>query len=182
VLDLGAPAPPDRYVDTAGVREHTGAMDVDTRTWLQERIDGRLAAGVAVAWFVLVQVAVALEPVTHQPEPAYGILLELVMWLLLATMVAGLVMQRRWGLVSSLAAASFFTALSVACPVSGHHPFGAWWFGQMACALGLIAASLVAIRWSSGLPDALARSGERTSDLTPDLALDLDGEESVHTR
>ena len=137
-------------------------MDLDTRTWLQERIDGRLAAGVAIAWFVLLQVAMALEPVTHQPEPSYGIALELVMWLLLATTVAGLVMQRRWGLVSSLGAAGFLTALSVACPVSGHHPFGAWWFGQMACVLALDAISVVAIRWSGGLPESLARFGDRT--------------------
>jgi hypothetical protein len=140
-------------------------MDVETREWLRERIDGRLAAGVAIAWFVLLQLAMALEPVTHQPEPSYGIVLELVMWLLLATMVAGLVMQRRWGLVSSLGAAGFLTALSVACPVSGHHPFGAWWFGQMACVLALAAISVVAIRWSSGLPEFLARDGERTSDV-----------------
>jgi peptidoglycan/LPS O-acetylase OafA/YrhL len=121
----------------------------DTRTWLREGIDGRLAAGVGVAWLVLMQIAFALEPTTHQPEPSYGIALELTMWLLLATMVAGLVMQRRAGLVASLAAAGFFTALSVACPVSGHHPFGAWWFGQMACALGLVAVSVVALGMST---------------------------------
>jgi hypothetical protein len=148
-------------------------MDDDTRAWLQERIDGRLAAGVAIAWLVLVQIAFALEPVTHRPEPSYGIALELVMWLLLATMATGLVMQRRWGLVTSLAAAGFFTALSVACPVSGHHPFGAWWFGQMACALGLAAISVVALRWSSsGLPDALARF---------DRAPDIDAVDADHT-
>jgi peptidoglycan/LPS O-acetylase OafA/YrhL len=136
-------------------------MDADTRAWLQERIDGRLAAGVAVAWFVLLQVAMALEPVTHRPEPSFGIVLELVMWLLLATMVAGLVMQRRWGLVSSLGAAGFLTALSIACPVSGHHPFGAWWFGQMACVLALVGISMVALRWSGGLPRSLTRVDER---------------------
>jgi peptidoglycan/LPS O-acetylase OafA/YrhL len=144
---------------------HTEAMDVDTRAWLQERIDGRLVAGVAIAWFVLLQIAMALEPVTHRPEPSYGIVLELVMWLLLATMVAGLVMQRRWGLVSSLGAAGFLTALSVACPVSGHHPFGAWWFGQMACVLALDAISVVAIRWSGALPEAFGRFSERAPDL-----------------
>jgi hypothetical protein len=132
---------------------HNGAMDVETRTWLQERIDGRLAAGVGVAWLVLLQVAFALEPTNHQPEPSYGVVLELTMWLLIATMVTGLVMQRRWGLVASLGAAGFLTALSVACPISGHHPFGAWWFGQMACVLALGAISVVALRWSGVLPD-----------------------------
>jgi hypothetical protein len=29
--------------------------------------------------------------------------------------------------------------------VSGHHPFGAWWFGQMACALGMVGVSLFAL-------------------------------------
>jgi peptidoglycan/LPS O-acetylase OafA/YrhL len=125
----------------------------DTRTWLHERIDGRLAGGLAIAWLVLLQIALALEPSTNQPEPAYGVALELVMLLLLAGMVTGMVMQRRWGLVASLAAAGFFTALSVACPVSGHHPFGAWWYGQMACALGLVALSVLAIRWSGAQPE-----------------------------
>jgi hypothetical protein len=124
----------------------------DTRTWLQERTDGRLGGGLAVAWLVLAQIALALEPSTNKPEPSYGILLELVMLFLIATMVTGMVMQRRLGLVASLGAAGFFTALSVACPVSGHHPFGTWWYGQMACALGLVALSLVAIRWSSEVP------------------------------
>ena len=130
----------------------TGGMD-DTRTWLQERIDGRLGAGVGIAWLVLLQTAFALEPATNQPEPSYGVVLELTMWLLLAGMVTGLVMQRRWGLVASLGAAGFMTALSVACPVSGHHAFGVWWYGQMACVLGLGAISVVALRWSSDLPE-----------------------------
>jgi len=32
------------------------------------------------------------------------------------------------------------------CPVSGHHSFGAWWYGQMLCALGLVAISFAALR------------------------------------
>ena len=46
------------------------------------------------------------------------------------------------------AAAGFFTALSVACPVSGHHPFGAWWFGQMVCALAMLGGSVFALNRS----------------------------------
>jgi len=127
-------------------------MDLDevvsTRDWLQQRIDGRVAAGVGIAWLVAYQLAASLEPVTHQPEPWYGVVLGVAFMALLAGTAAGLVAQRRWGLVVSLAAAGFFTALSVACPVSGHHPFGAWWFGQMACALGMLGGSLAALTWS----------------------------------
>jgi hypothetical protein len=121
---------------------------LDTRAWLAERIDGKLAGGVALAWLVLLQVAFALEPATNQAEPIYGVVLELTMYVLLATMLTGLVMQRRFGLVASLAAAGFMTALSVACPVSGHHAFGTWWYGQMACVLALVAVSGVALHLS----------------------------------
>ncbi len=128
--------------------DETPEPKLDTRAWLGERIDAKLGAGVAIAWFVLMEVAWALEPATNRPEPVYGVLLELTMWAFVATMITGLVMQRRFGLVASLGGAVFLTAMSIACPVSGHHPFGAWWFGQMACVLALVATSLVALRLS----------------------------------
>jgi hypothetical protein len=122
---------------------------LDTGAWLAERIDGKLAGGVAIAWLVLMQIAFALEPATNQAEPVYGVVLELTMYALLATMLTGLVMQRRFGLVASLGAAGFMTALSIACPVSGHHAFGTWWYGQMACVLALVAASVAALHLSN---------------------------------
>lgn len=128
---------------------HTRGMELETREWLQGRISGGLAAGIGIAWFVAYQVAGSLEPVTHQPEPWFGIALNIGLLGLIAATATGLIMQRRWGLVVSVAAALAFTALSVACPVSGHHPFGAWWLGQMACALGMVGASVAALSWSS---------------------------------
>ena len=118
----------------------------DTREWLNERIPGAVAAGVGIAWFVLMQVAFLLEPASSQPVPVIGLALEISMYVLLAAMVTGLVMQRRWGLVASLAGAVLATAASVACPVTGHHAFGAWWFAQMACMLTLVATSVVTLR------------------------------------
>src|SRR5215467_1848297 len=124
-------------------------MDAETRTWLQERIDGRLAIGVGIAWLVLLQVAMALEPATNNPEPWYGVVLEVVATGLIAATAVGLAMQRRAGLVASLGAATFMTALSIACPVSGHHQFGTWWFGQIACVLALDVLSVAALHWST---------------------------------
>ena len=124
-------------------------MELETRDWLGERISGGLAAAVGIGWFVAYEVAGSLEPVTHQPEPWYGVVLNVGLLGLIAATATGLIMQRRWGLVVSVAAAVAFTALAVACPVSGHHQFGAWWFGQMACALGVLAGSVVALSWSS---------------------------------
>ena len=118
----------------------------DTREWLQDRIDGRVAIAVGVAWFVLTEIAYALEPTSQHPVPLIGIVLEVTMYVLLAGMLAGLVMQRRWGLLVSFGAAVLATAASIACPVTGHHSFGAWWFAQMACMLGLVAISVFALR------------------------------------
>ena len=145
---------------------HTGGMDPETRAWLQERIDGPLAAGMGIAWFAAYELAGALEPVTHQPEPWYGVALGVVFLGLVAATVAGLIAQRRWGLVVSVAAAGFFVALSVACPVSGHHPFGPWWFGQMACALGVLGGSVGALRWSTRTQSSEASDAPEASDPT----------------
>jgi hypothetical protein len=118
----------------------------ETRDWLNERIPGAVAGAVGVAWFVLMQLAFALEPATSHPVPVVGVVLEVSMYLLLAVIVTGLVMQRRWGLAASLAGAVLATAASIACPVTGHHQFGTWWFGQMACMLGLVAISVATLR------------------------------------
>jgi hypothetical protein len=121
----------------------------DTRSWLQDQVDGRLGVAVGVAWIVLLQIAFALEPRTNHHVPVIGLLLEITMYALLATMVTGLVMQRRFGLVASLGAAVLATAASIACPVTGHHSFGAWWFGQMACVLALVGISVAALHRSN---------------------------------
>lgn len=140
-LEVPTPVPPP-VADPPALR----AELLDVRTWLRARVDGPVCAAVGVAWFVLLELAMALEPATSRSEPLIGVFLELSMWLLLATMITGLVMQRRFGLVASLGGAVLATAASIACPISGHHQFGTWWYGQMACMLGLVAASVVALR------------------------------------
>jgi hypothetical protein len=131
--------------DTATAPAAAPAKRPDTREWLGERIPGSVAAGVGITWFVLMQVAFLLEPASNHEVPVIGLVLEISMYVLLAAMVTGLVMQRRWGLVASLAGAVLATAASIACPVTGHHSFGAWWFGQMACMLALVAVSVVSL-------------------------------------
>jgi hypothetical protein len=146
--------------DTDAVVE-TGAapsVHLDTRAWLAENVDGRLGAVVGVAWFVLVQVAYLLEPRTTRPEPAIGVLLEVTMYVLLATMITGFVMQRRFGLVAAVGAAVLATAAAIACPVTGHHTFGTWWFGEMACVLALLGISVAALHRSTTVPASTSSS------------------------
>jgi hypothetical protein len=124
----------------------------DTRAWLRERISGDLAVFVGVAWYVLFFVAIALEPEPARPDafPVWlSATIEATLLGLIGLMAAGLLLRRRWGLVASMGAATLFVGLSVACPVSGHHGFGGWWFAQMACAIGLVAVSGGALRRNS---------------------------------
>jgi len=117
---------------------------LETREWLVTRIGRNVAIFVGVAWYVLFFVAVSLEPAATHPEaiPAWiGVTVDVVLLGLLAVMACGLGARRRWGLVASMAAAGVFLMATIACPVSGHHSFGLWWYGQMACSLGLVAIS-----------------------------------------
>lgn len=138
--------PVDEHSAPVPETQPTEPVRSDTRAWLRERIDGRVALGVGIAWIVLMQIAFALEPASNHEVPVIGLVLELSMYCLLATMIAGLVMQQRFGLVASLGAAVLATAASIACPVTGHHTFGSWWFGQMACVLALVAVSAIALQ------------------------------------
>jgi len=117
-----------------------------TRAWLSERIDGGYALALGVTWYVMTMAAGALEPETHHEVPVFATVLNLAMWGLIITMAVGLVARRRWGFAVSLAAAVVATAASIACPTTGHHSIGGWWFAQMACVLVLVGASLVALR------------------------------------
>lgn len=122
---------------------------ISTRTWLMERIDLRVAIGLFVAWLVLPQIAYLLEPPARGSEPFIGMLLEISMNVLFFATLVGLVVRRRWGLAVSLAGAVLATAASIACPVTGHHGFGAWWYGQMACMLALVVMSVAALSGAS---------------------------------
>lgn len=132
--------------DHQPAEEPTQRRLTDTRSWLLERVDGRIAAGVAVAWVVLTQIAVELEPRSQFELPLISVVLVLSMNALLITMVAGLVMRRRWGLLAAVASSLLLTAESIACPLTGHHHFGAWWYGQMACAITLVGVTVFALR------------------------------------
>jgi hypothetical protein len=130
-------------------------MQPSTRTWLNERINPHVALSVGVAWFVLYTIGAELEPAPNRSEPAIGVAFGVTLIALFVGALIGLGMRRRWGVGLSLIAACTLTFMSVMCPVSGHHTFGSWWYGQMACALGLVGISL----WALTHP-AVSRAGE----------------------
>jgi hypothetical protein len=120
-----------------------------TRSWLQDEVSGRWAFGLLAAWYALFLLAQYLTP---EPADEHGILawigiaLSVVFFAALVVAAAGLAMRRRWGLVASLGTAGLLLADSIACPLTGHHQFGAWVAIQAVGALALAGASIRALR------------------------------------
>lgn len=98
------------------------------------------------AWFVLFPLALALEPTpaASAAEPWWGYVVSMALFASIAATYVGLSRCMRWGIGASFGAASLFTAVVFACPATGHHAFGLWWFGEFAAAVGLVALSAVA--------------------------------------
>jgi hypothetical protein len=113
-----------------------------------ERISSEVAIAVGVAWLVCYTIGSALEPDTTHPVPVIGVVLGVALLVGILATAAGLIVRRRWGLTASLSSAAVLVASSVACPTTGHHTIGGWWFGQMLCAGALVAISVVALRRS----------------------------------
>ena len=134
-------------VDTQGASgAATGEPPEIPRRPLNERIDVRVALGLGVAWLVLPEIGATLEPTAHHADPSWAVALGYGMNVLFLAMLFGLAVRRRWGLVTSLVGATVMTAFAVACPTSGHHAWGLWWVGQMACVLALVVGSVWALR------------------------------------
>jgi hypothetical protein len=141
---------PVKTVDDAPieVRETPPAVrdDATPAPRATDRIPADVAVGLAVAWFVGYSLVLLLEPATSHSLPVIGVVLGTAFLVGILLTAAGLVARQRWGVTASLATAVLLVASSVACPTTGHHSFGLWWFGQMAVAVALVAASAVALR------------------------------------
>ena len=107
------------------------------------------AAALGLGWPLAFLAMLALEPAPAEPDaaPVVGVVLSL-------ALLAGLVLTSaaagtRQPLAAPAAVATGLVALtmSVACPVSGHHSYGAWWFAQMAVVVAMLAVSVAALRF-----------------------------------
>jgi hypothetical protein len=117
-----------------------------TRPRATDRIPTDVSLALGVTWFVCFTIGSALEPQTSHPMPVIGVVLGVALLVGLLITAVGLIARRRWGLTASLASAALLVASSVACPTSGHHHIGLWWFGQMTVSIVLVAASVLAFR------------------------------------
>jgi hypothetical protein len=101
-----------------------------------------------LGWPLMIVVAPALEPAPADPDAAVPAIVTLgTIGLITAVMATAVAASQRHtsaaigGVVTGLIALAF----TISCPLSGHHTFGAWWFGQLALTLPLLGASLAAL-------------------------------------
>jgi hypothetical protein len=112
------------------------------------RLDWRLLATVIVTAVAASAVIEWLTPAPVHPEEQMDALSMIVNGAFFGFIFAGacMLMQRRatlgYAFVAVAAWAQFVGVL--ACPLSGHHDFGAWWAGQMAVCLAFAVVSTVA--------------------------------------
>jgi hypothetical protein len=104
------------------------------------------------AWVVVIAVGLAVEPPPADPDAPVPLLADLLSMGLLTSwgaMAAGVIQRRRFAGAASLVGGVGLLALTVGCPLSGHHAgIGAWWGVQIVGALALLALSAKALRSS----------------------------------
>ena len=139
--------PPSDALPETLPKAHDETHD-ETGEWLQARIPGAMAATVGVSWYVLFALGSAVEPETSNAVPVIGVVLGVALLGAMLTMGVGLAACRRWGLVAALGASGLLLASAVACPTTGHHTIGTWWFFQMAFSFAAVGVSVFALRRS----------------------------------
>lgn len=119
---------------------------------LDDRISRAWAVGTTAAWVAGIALILLLEPAPADPESA-SVLSEIIgtaVAMGLSVTLLGLVARYRFGLAAAAVTGGLMLAVSVACPVSGHHTFGAWWLGELAIVAGLTTLAVVGHRRATG--------------------------------
>jgi hypothetical protein len=106
------------------------------------------AALLGVGWPAVFVLATAIEPAPADPNAATPLLVELGSALLfgglVVTAIAAASRLRSAG-GAGIGTGVIALGFSVTCPLSGHHGFGMWWFGQMAMLTAMLGLSIAAL-------------------------------------
>jgi hypothetical protein len=102
--------------------------------------------GLAVAWVAMLVASYVLEPAAARTTiSALDVLVSNVLLAALGVTAGGLLTRKVWAGRASLATSVLFLGTVFACPATGHHEFGLWWFGEFAATLAVVALSGAAV-------------------------------------
>lgn len=106
------------------------------------------AAALGIGWPLAIVVTGALQPAPVEPAAPEPVIVQiaglaLLFGLLTTAVAAGI--RHRGAAVAGVVTGLLSTTFVVACPVSGHHDFGMWWFAELGIVSAMLAVSLVAL-------------------------------------
>ncbi|MGH2475284.1 MAG: hypothetical protein ACRDIL_08450 [Candidatus Limnocylindrales bacterium] len=115
---------------------------------MTDRLTPTWAGILGFGWPLAIVASIALEPAPADPEAAVPVVVSLASVGLFAALVATAVAagnRHPSAAIAAVVTGLLALGFTVSCPVSGHHAFGAWWFGQMALTLPMLGVSLAAL-------------------------------------
>ena len=141
--------PVHRVEGSPGVRSSTNSTaELGLRARALTPIDPPLAFVLFLSGVLLIGAARALEPVPtdHVGIPLWLLAIDTFVWAGVCSAGIGLVKFKTFGLWGATLAGVALLVESAVCVLTGHHAFGLWWVGQMACSAAFLAGSLMATR------------------------------------
>jgi hypothetical protein len=124
-------------------------------TWSLRRLSPGWALALAVGWPLATYIAWALEPPPAHPHamaPMFIQVLSTIWFVAFVPTVFGAMARHPAAAVGAVVTGTSFLAMTIACPISGHHTIGLWFVGQFAVVLGMLAVSIAAVaaHWEPG--------------------------------
>jgi hypothetical protein len=113
------------------------------------QLSDRWAAVLGIWWPLAIVASMALEPTPADPSAPVPVLAELAnLGLLFALVGTAIAAGVRHGAaaVGGVVTGLLVVALAIACPVSGHHAIGLWWFAELGILTAMLAVSGVALQ------------------------------------
>jgi hypothetical protein len=111
------------------------------------RLTAVWAAVLGVGWPLAFALALALEPAPADPEAApapIAVLASLALLAGLVTTAAAAADRHRGAATAGAVTGLIAVAMTVTCPVSGHHELGLWWVAQLGLVTTMLGASVYA--------------------------------------
>jgi hypothetical protein len=113
------------------------------------QLSGRWAAVLGFGWPLAIVASMALEPTPADPSAPVPVLAELAnLGLFIALVGTAIAAGVRHGAaaVGGVVTGLLVVPLAIACPVSGHHAIGLWWFAELGILTAMLAVSGVALQ------------------------------------
>jgi hypothetical protein len=152
----GVPTIPEvERADRPALRPRLAALGQRARAYGESRLRLGWAMALGVGWPLAFGVAVALEPTPADPQASVPAAVQAAGLVMMAGLLGTAVLaanRMRGAAVAAVVTGLVAVGLSVSCPASGHHDYGAWWFGHLGVLSAMLAVSVAALGRRASAP------------------------------